>query len=85
MEAWHNSRGQPGLHIDGRCDWKEHGVYRIQQGQGEKVNTHVWLTDTIRRRSCHVALSKLENVSYSSLVVQTNYSDRHASIESIEK
>eukprot|EP00971_Amphidinium_carterae_P167479 3318240-Amphidinium_carterae.1 len=86
MEAWHAARGSPGLYIDGRCDFRHQGVYKIEkEEEEEKGSAHVRVTDRIRQRTIVVALSLLENVSCSSLFVQTNYSDRHATIESIER
>eukprot|EP00971_Amphidinium_carterae_P126156 2499183-Amphidinium_carterae.3 len=85
IQGWHEQRGRPGERIDGRCDFKNNGVYQIETCEGEQSKTHLQVIDRVRRRNCQVALSLLEGVSVSSLHVETNYSDRHATIASIEK
>eukprot|EP00971_Amphidinium_carterae_P340433 6478772-Amphidinium_carterae.1 len=85
MRGWHEQRGQPGLQIDGRCDWQQSGVYKVHEWAGDKLGTHLMVVDRIRGRQCHVPVTWFNGVSTSSLFVQTNYSDRHASIASIEQ
>eukprot|EP00971_Amphidinium_carterae_P135919 2693156-Amphidinium_carterae.2 len=85
MQGWHEERGFPGHRIDGRCDFKQHGVYSVQPEEGESSKTHVLLVDHIRMRKRRLCLAELDNVSAESLYIQTNYSDRHATLESVAR